>query len=224
MYKIYIIPIKEGTEIMTTAVSRPGISPGTPSGPARALIALSEGVLSVEKLLVALLMALVLCLILLNVVTRYAGMPLYWVDEAAVYAMVWLTFIGGSALTRLRLDFAVTLLSEKLSARNAERLQALATFIALLFSLGLAVMCWNWMDPIGIAAAGFDAKAYAGESFNFLYTERTQTLNWPTWAISLVVPLFAVTMSLHTAANLIEELGFAPKKKRRDFSTAEGVN
>ncbi len=205
---------------MTTALSRSGPPPAL----AKALIATSEGVLAVEKLLVAAFMALVLALILLNVVTRYAGMPLYWVDEAAVYAMVWLTFLGGSALTRLRLDFAVTLLSDKLQKKNAERLQAFATFLAFLFSVSLAVMCWNWMDPMGIAAAGFDAREYAGESFNFLYTERTQTLDWPVWAISLIVPLFAVSMSLHTAANLVEELGFAPKKVRRDLTSAEGVN
>jgi TRAP-type C4-dicarboxylate transport system permease small subunit len=190
----------------------------------RGLIALSESVLVIEKLAVAVFMALLLGLILLNVATRYAGMPLYWVDEAAVYAMVWLTFIGGSALTRLRLDFAVTLLSEKLSPSNAARLQALATFIAFLFAVALVFMCWSWMDPLGIAAAGFDAREYAGESFNFLYTERTQTLNWPTWIVSLIVPLFALTMSLHTACNLVEELGLAPKKLRRDFNVAEGVN
>lgn len=205
---------------MTTALSKSGPPPAL----AKAIIATSEGVLAVEKLLVAAFMALVLALILLNVVTRYAGMPLYWVDEAAVYAMVWLTFLGGSALTRLRLDFAVTLLSDKLQKKNAERLQAFATFLAFLFSVSLAVMCWNWMDPMGIAAAGFDAREYAGESFNFLYTERTQTLDWPVWAISLIVPLFAVSMSLHTAANLVEELGFAPKKVRRDLTSAEGVN
>ncbi len=209
---------------MTTAASRPGLPTGMPAGPVRAIIATSEGVLAIEKILVGLLMALVLGLILLNVVTRYGGMPLYWVDEAAVYAMVWLTFIGGSALTRLRLDFAVTLLSDKLQKKNSERLQAFATFLAFLFALGLAVMCWNWMDPIGIASAGFDAREYAGESFNFLYTEQTQTLNWPVWAISLVVPLFALTMMIHTAANLVEELKLAPKRTRAAFANAEGVN
>lgn len=197
---------------------------GRPAAPIRGLIAVSEGILFVEKKAVAFFMALVMGLILLNVVTRYAGAPLYWVDEAAVYAVVWLTFIGGSALTRLRLDFAVTLISEKLSPANAERLRALATFIALLFAFGLVVMCWTWMDPIGIASAGFDARAYAAESFNFLYTEHTQTLNWPTWVVSLVVPLFAVTLTLHTAANLVEELGLATKTVRSDFTTAEGVN
>ena len=209
---------------MTTAASRPGPPSGSPPLPARAIIGLSETVFAIEKILVGLFMTLVLGLILLNVVTRYAGMPLYWVDEAAVYAMVWLTFIGGSALTRLRLDFAVTLLSDKLQKQNAERLQAFATLLAFLFSLALGIMCWNWMDPIGIASAGFDAREYAGESFNFLYTEQTQTLNWPVWAISLVVPLFALTMMIHTAANLVEEMKFAPKRPRLAFANAEGVN
>ena len=54
------------------------------------------------------------------------------------------------------------------------------------FGLALAAMCWLWMDPVGIARAGFDAKEFAGESFNFLYTERTQTLNWPTWVLYLI--------------------------------------
>ena len=40
--------------------------------------------------------------------------PIYWIDEFAVYSVVWLTFIGASAMTRLRLDFAVTMMTERL--------------------------------------------------------------------------------------------------------------
>ena len=60
-------------------------------------------------------------LILVNVVTRYAHLPIYWIDKSAVYATVWLTFIGASAMTRLRLDFAVTMLTEWLSPRGSSR-------------------------------------------------------------------------------------------------------
>jgi TRAP-type C4-dicarboxylate transport system permease small subunit len=194
------------------------------SGWFRPLIVVSEVVLGCEKVLVGALMGVVLALILLNVVTRYSGMPLYWVDEAAVFAMVWLAFIGASALTRLRLDFSVTLLSDQLSKANARRLQAFASLFGTIFAVALAVMCWNWMDPLGIAAAGFDAKTYAGESFNFLYTEHTQTLGWPTWTVSLVIPLFAFTMTVHTLANFIEDAGFSPRLKRPDFANAETVN
>ena len=193
-------------------------------GPVRAIVASSEAILLVEKVLVGGLMTLLLTLILLNVVTRYSGMPLYWVDEAAVYSMVWLAFIGASALTRLRLDFAVTLLSDQLSPKAAQYLQAVATFLVFAFALALAVLCWNWLDPLGIAGAGFDARAYAGQSFNFLYTERTQTLDWPVWAISLVIPIFALTMTVHSLANLVEDLGLSPRLKRPEFASAEGVN
>lgn len=195
-----------------------------PPAPVRMLVALSEGILGIEKLLVGGLMALLITLIILNVVTRYAGAPLYWVDEAAVYSMVWLTFIGASALTRMRLDFAVTLLSDRMAIAGKRRLQIVVAVLMLLFGLFLLVICWNWMDPIGIASAGFNASEYAGKSFNFLYTEHTQTLNWPTWAVMLVLPIFAVTLTIHCAANLAEDLGLAREPARPGFRDIEGVN
>jgi TRAP-type C4-dicarboxylate transport system permease small subunit len=152
--------------------------------------------------------------VLLNVLTRYLGMPIYWIDEFAVYCMVWLTFLGASVMARLRLDFAVTMLTERLSPRAASAVRVVATLMVLGFAVALSVMCWIWFDPSGIAAAGFDARDYAGKTFNFLYTERTQTLNWPTWALYLILPIFAVTMIIHTLANLMEDLGLASPVRR----------
>ena len=60
--------------------------------------------------------------------------------------------------------------------------------------------------------------------FNFLYTERTQTLNWPTWAVNLVIPLFAITMTLHGLANIVEDLGWCERRTHPEFKSAEGVN
>lgn len=171
-------------------------------------------VLRGERLAILLLMGLLMALVLLNVVTRYSGYPIYWIDEAAVYTVVWLCFVGGSAMSRLRMDFAVTLLTEHLGPRGVQLMKVLATVGVLLFGIGLMAMCWIWMDPVGFARNGFDAKAFAGASFNFLYTERTQTLNWPTWVLQTVLPLFAATLTLHALANLIEDLGWQP---RRDY-------
>lgn len=177
----------------------------------------SGAILALERLALMGLMGLLTLLILLNVITRYTGMPLYWVDEASVYTVVWLCFVGASAMTRLRLDFAVTLLTDWLSERNARRVKALATFGVLLFGLALLTMCWVWMDPVGIARYGFDAKAYAADSFNFLYTERTQTLNWPSWVVQLVLPLFGIGFTVHAAANLVEDLGLRPRAEIKGF-------
>lgn len=194
-----------------------------PSTWADKLTGLSQAVLKVEKLLAGLLMTLLLALILINVATRFAKVPIYWIDEASIFAMIWLGFIGASVMTRLRIDFAVTLLSDYLPAKWVARLRALATALSLAFAIGFITMCWTWMDPLGIASHGFDAKAYAAETYNFLYTERTQTLEWPTWLVNLILPIFALTLTIHCMANLLEDLGIARKRKQIALTTAEGA-
>jgi TRAP-type C4-dicarboxylate transport system permease small subunit len=189
-----------------------------------AIVAVSGRLLRVEHRAIQGLMFLLSALILLNVVTRYTGYPIYWIDESAVYSVVWLTFIGASAMTRMRLDFAVTMLTERFSERGAAIFRVVATLGVVLFGIALGVMCWLWLDPVGIAQAGFDAKEYAGQSFNFIYTERTQTLNWPTWVIYLIMPIFALSMTLHALANLFEDLGLVAKQELPGFAAnADGV-
>jgi TRAP-type C4-dicarboxylate transport system permease small subunit len=192
----------------------------------RRLLDLSDAVLGLERRLLSALMALLVALVLLNVVTRYAGVPIYWVDEASVYCVVWLCFIGASAMTRLRLDFAVTLLTDHLGARTKAAAKVCASLGVLVLGLALVAMCWIWMDPVGIARHGFDARDYAAESFNFLYTENTQTLNWPVWVVQLVLPLFSITLTLHALANVIEDLGFQPRRTHPEFHVvnADAVN
>jgi TRAP-type C4-dicarboxylate transport system permease small subunit len=192
----------------------------------RRLLDLSDAVLGLERRLLSALMALLVALVLLNVVTRYAGVPIYWVDEASVYCVVWLCFIGASAMTRLRLDFAVTLLTDHLGARTKAAAKVCASLGVLVLGLALVAMCWIWMDPVGIARHGFDARDYAAESFNFLYTENTQTLNWPVWVVQLVLPLFSITLTLHALANVIEDLGLQPRRTHPEFHVvnADAVN
>ena len=196
------------------AVAAKGRSRAVPE----AIVAVSGGLLRVEHRAIQALMFLLSALILLNVVTRYTGYPIYWIDESAVYSVVWLTFIGASAMTRMRLDFAVTMLTERFSERGAAIFRVIATLGVVLFGIALGVMCWLWLDPVGIAQAGFDAKEYAGQSFNFIYTERTQTLNWPTWVIYLIMPIFALSMTLHALANLFEDLGIVAKQELPGFA------
>jgi TRAP-type C4-dicarboxylate transport system permease small subunit len=187
---------------------------GQPSRAPVFLTRASERVLAIERRAVGLLMMLLGGAVLLNVVTRYLGLPIYWIDEFSIYCMVWLTFFGASVMSRLRLDFAVTMLTDRLSPRIAAVVRVCSTLMVLGFAAALALMCWIWFDPRGIAAAGFDAGAYAGKTFNFLYTERTQTLNWPTWIVYLIMPVFALSITLHTLANLLEDLGLAPPVRR----------
>ena len=183
----------------------------------RFVMGLSAKLLAAERVAVAALMFLLTGLILLNVVTRYSGVALYWVDESAVYSVVFLTFIGASAMTRLRLDFAVTILTERFSPRGVRIAKVAATVIVLLFGLTLLWLCVLWLDPVGMARAGFDARELAARTFNFIYTERTQTLGWPVWALYLIMPVFALSMSVHSAANLLEDLGVISRASQAAF-------
>lgn len=196
-----------------------------PAAPLRFIVGLSARLLVAERIAVAALMFLLTGLILLNVVTRYSGVALYWVDESAVYSVVFLTFIGASSMTRLRLDFAVTMLTERFPPRGVRLARATATLIVLLFGLTLLWLCVLWLDPVGMARAGFDARELAARTFNFIYTERTQTLNWPVWVLYLVMPLFALSMTIHSAANLLEDLELVPRTDQAAFlgSSMQGV-
>ena len=194
--------------------------------PVRWAMALSTAVLRTERAALTVLMGLLVLLILLNVITRYSGTPIYWVDEAAVFTMVWLTFVGASVMTRLRMDFAVGLVSDHLPPGGAKVLKVIATVGVLVFALALVWMCWVWMDPRGIAAAGFNVKDYAEASFNFVYTEHTQTLEWPTWVLQLILPIFSLTLTVHAFANLLEELEASPRVVHPGFDvvSADAVN
>jgi TRAP-type C4-dicarboxylate transport system permease small subunit len=138
--------------------------------------------------------------------------------------VVWLTFIGASAMTRLRLDFAVTMMTERLSAQN----QKIAKSSRRAWS---SYSAWPdrhllpLVDPTGLAAQARRRKL-AAETFNFLYTERTQTLNWPTWVIYLTLPIFAVSMTVHGLANLLEDLELVRRTPPKGFqlSDLDGVN
>lgn len=202
------------------------VPPGPGAALWRAVIRTSSGLLALERYALMGLMWLLTALILINVVTRYTRFLLYWIDESAVYSVVWLTFIGASVMTRLRLDFAVTMLTENLTARHRKIAKVISTGLVVVFGTGLIITCLLWMDPIGIASAGFDARKFAGQTFNFLYTERTQTLNWPTWMVYQTLPIFAVSITIHGIANLLEDLEWVPRTPLKGFELSEldGVN
>lgn len=191
-----------------------------PPRAARIWIRVSNAVLFVELRLAAALLAALMCVILTNVATRYAGIPLYWIDELAVLAMVWLAFIGASAMSQLRLDFAITFLADAAPAGLARIIRAGSILLVALFGLAVAWMCWVWLDPVGFAQAGFDGRALAGQTFNFVYTETTMTLGWPRWAVMAVIPIFSVTLMIHATACLIEEISGCPRSAQSGFEEA----
>jgi TRAP-type C4-dicarboxylate transport system permease small subunit len=177
---------------------------------------LSHAVAVVERAALVVCMALVLGLVLLNVVTRTANYALFWVDEAAVFAMIWGCFIGASLLVRLRLDFAVTVLTDPLpdAWRHAARVAVDA--LVLCFGVLMLVLSWWWFDLPTLAANGWQLQPFFEATFNGIYMDRPTTVALPKWWFFLVVPIFALTTCVHAAANLAEDV--AAMRGRQPFA------
>ncbi len=82
-----------------------------------------------EIAVAALLAGMITVLILINVATRSARMAIYWIDEAAIYTMIWMTFLAASAAVHDRSAVAVTLVGDMLSDRAKARLVAVLDLV-----------------------------------------------------------------------------------------------
>lgn len=149
-------------------------------------------------------------LILLNVVTRSLGAALFWVDELAIYAMAWMTFLGASAAVHFGNSVSITILPQALPASAARVLAKLVDLTILTFSLLFLWFCWRWFGLLPFAQNGFDVEAFQGATFNFIYAEPTSTLGIPKVWIWLVMWLFGFGLCLHSLSNLLSSQ--APKE------------
>lgn len=175
----------------------------------RLLSAASDRLAAIERALLIASVAAILGLILLNVLTRTANAALYWVDETAVFFMVFATFIGASLMVRKRMDFAVTLLIDRLPEPSRRWMQVVVATLTLGFALLMVVLCWRWFDLPTLARLGFDEPTFFRETFNNIYREKTMTTGTLKVWFLLIMPWFALTITVHSLANLIEDVGAA---------------
>ena len=142
-------------------------------------------------------------LILLNVVTRSLNNALFWVDEAAIYTMVWMTFLGASAAIQSRQQVAITILTDALPEAAVRVAAKLVDVLVFIFACAMVYFCWRWYLPLAIIGTGFDTMAFQGATFNFIYAEPTSTIGIQKWIIWLVMPLFSCGVFLHALAHLL---------------------
>lgn len=166
----------------------------------------------IELTLAAVLAVSITLLILLNVLTRSMGAALYWVDELAIYAMAWMTFLGGSAALHNGQTVVVTAVIDPLPPALAKVAAKLVDLIVLAFALFMIWFCWRWYSPLELAQHGFDTEAFQGTTFNFIYAEPTTTLGIPKYWVWMVMWAFALGATLHGIANLLGQ-GRQPEAK-----------
>ncbi|MEM6847141.1 MAG: TRAP transporter small permease subunit, partial [Pseudomonadota bacterium] len=178
---------------------------------------ISAALLRVERVVLIALTLAVTVLILLNVVTRSTGMALFWVDEAAIYTMIWAVFVGASMQVRLRAAISVDLVPMALGDTAKRVLGFMVDLLVLSFALTLIWLSFIWYDPIGLAQAGFDFGAFAGATFNFIYDEPTVTVGIPKFLIWLIMPILGLTLTVHSFANLADRLTGTPGPELEDL-------
>lgn len=173
----------------------------------RFLRRLSDMLGRIEKFVLMVLMAAVALFVLMNVTFRLFNVTLAWADELAILAMTLGGFIGASLMLRARTDPAVLLLHDNGPKALVRVLRIIISALASAFGMVLFWLCWRWFDLPGLIAAGFDVRTYEVATFNFLYTEQTPVLALPYYLFFLVMPWFALTLSVHALTNLAEDLG-----------------
>ncbi len=141
-------------------------------------------------------------LVLLNVITRAMSASIFWVDEAAIMSMTWMSFLAASAAVHFGHSVSVTLLTDMLPEGAAHIAQRAVDGLVLIFAALMLWLCWRWFLPLDLLRAGFDTMAFQGETFNFIYAEPTLTLGVRKFWLWLVMPIFAIGLTLHALANL----------------------
>lgn len=183
---------------------------------------LSEVLIRIERFALTVLIALVALFVLLNVTFRLFNVTIASADELAILSMTLAAFVGASLMLRARTDPAVLIVYEVASEPVIRRLRMAVSTLAAAFGLTLLWLCWRWFNLPGLIDAGFDVGTFEMATFNFLYTEKTPVLGLPYFWFFLVMPWFALTLSIHALANLSEDLGLTePRLLARDLNPDE---
>ena len=99
-----------------------------------------RAVVTVERLLAAGLLVLILVLILTQVISRFVfSAPFTWTEELARFALVWLTFISAGFVMARRLHVTVDLIAAKLSGIAAKAVSSFSIGIVLVVSASMAI-------------------------------------------------------------------------------------
>ena len=137
--------------------------------------------------------------------------------------MIWMALIGASAMLRMRMGVAVTLVSDLLPVNLQRSVVRLVDFILLFFAIVLLILCWQWYDPVALVRSGFDLDSFARNTLKFIYTEPTSTIGIRKFWVWLAVPLMASTMTIHALANLLEGPPEESSEAKADDRAAGGV-
>lgn len=144
----------------------------------RAMDRLDRGLIALNRLALAALLAAMAVLVFGNVVARYLFNASFgWVEELTRYMMIWLAYLGAGLALRHGNHVAVMMLVDALPRAPALWLRGLVGLVMLAFLMALAWIGWEYAD--------------------FAMRQRTPVLQWPTGLVYLAIPIGCALMVLH---------------------------
>ncbi len=123
-------------------------------------------------------------LVLLQVVLRYVFLaPLMWVEEASIFLMIWMTFVGAGIALRRGSHVAMTMLCDRLPSTWSRIVSAVSTLFILAF---LLVVIWQgWLLSM------------------FVQNQPSPALRIPMMWPYLIIPLGAAFMIIQVVAMIL---------------------
>lgn len=100
----------------------------------------------IEIFISTILIAFVAIVLFISVLFRYfINAPLYWANEASIFMMAWITFLGGSLGLKYHSQAAITFLIERFSKWNQLKIK-IGTYIVILIALLILMyISYEWI-------------------------------------------------------------------------------
>lgn len=142
---------------------------------------------SIEKVTTIILMAAITLVLFSNVVFRYfLKDPIFWANEASIFMMAWVTFLGGSLSLKYKSQASITFLVNRFSDRIKKTLN-IVTNIVILIALGFLIyISFDWI-------------------FSLTGT-KSSSMRIPMWIPYLSVPVGLTFSFVHILSHVFEYL------------------
>ena len=140
---------------------------------------------SIEKVISMILIVAITVVLFCNVIYRYfLNDPIYWANEASIFMMAWLTFLGGSLGLKYKSQASITFLVERLAGKSKRVMSIITHIIILIFIAYLLYISYDWIFSLS--------------------STKSSSMRIPMWIPYLSVPVGLTFAFIHLLDQLID--------------------
>lgn len=125
--------------------------------------------------------------IIIQIATRYMGIPVIWTEEVANYSFIWAVFMGASVMVNRREHFSFDFLLKKLRGKSKTSLSIFNDGVLILFN-------------VAIFYYGIEAVQ---NFWNYNWVSLPMLKMRYVW---ISVPIMGLTMAIYASAHLVQTI------------------